>query len=354
MSKISVIIPTYNPNIKIKECLDSLMNQTHRDLEIIIINDASTDETEKILETYKQKDSRIRIIQNSTNQGPGVARNKGLDIATGEYISFLDSDDYLDLDTYEKVNETIIEEKPDIIRFKQNSFLEFFGKRISLDFFTNNAFNHQTGIINPKQNLFYVAFESPGVCNKVFKRDLIENTRFIENKKWEDYPFCTFLLAKANKIIIIPGGNYHYRHSLTLASTTLKDIQTPSDKILEIYDCCDFLEEEYQKEDLFNHFQSALRSSQEVNSLQRVRDVMFSKNYTQKQKKEIISALVHLTELKYGSPFHNEMYQKFLKLRNFYNFRMQIVQKIYLETKEKEMKEEEIKEKIRRLMMTNP
>ena len=95
MSEISVIIPVYNSEKYLKKCLDSLLNQTFKNFEIICVNDGSVDNSLKILEEYKLKDNRIVLI-NSKNEGPGSARNKALDVAKGRYIIFVDSDDWVD------------------------------------------------------------------------------------------------------------------------------------------------------------------------------------------------------------------------------------------------------------------
>ena len=97
--KISVIIPVYNAEKFLSRCLDSVINQTHENLEIICVNDESTDGSLEILQEYAAKDSRV-IIENQKNQGAPVARNRGIEIATGEYIHFVDADDWLNLTLY--------------------------------------------------------------------------------------------------------------------------------------------------------------------------------------------------------------------------------------------------------------
>ena len=99
MPKISVIVPVYNVEKYLKECLDSIINQTFKDIEIICVNNGSTDSSCEILNEYAKNDNRIKII-NSENIGVGNARNLGLQAVTGEYISFVDSDDFLNTDTY--------------------------------------------------------------------------------------------------------------------------------------------------------------------------------------------------------------------------------------------------------------
>ena len=100
MPKISIIVPVYNREKLIKRCLDSLLNQTLKDIEIICVNDSSTDNSEKIIKQYT--DSRIKLIT-IPHSGPSVCRNKGMEIASGEYIGFTDSDDWVDLDFFEKL-----------------------------------------------------------------------------------------------------------------------------------------------------------------------------------------------------------------------------------------------------------
>ena len=158
MSKISVIIPAYNASLNLRECLDSIINQTHKDLEIILVDDCSSDDTYDIMREYASKDNRIVLIKNPVNMGAGASRNVGLVHSTGNYVTFVDSDDFLDLDTYREVNDAIIDNNfPDIVRFEQSSFLEVGALRINIDFFTNNVYNGVEGVLNPKVSQRYVA-----------------------------------------------------------------------------------------------------------------------------------------------------------------------------------------------------
>ena len=330
MCKISVIIPVYNTGSKLRECVDSILNQSYKDLEVILVDDCSRDDTFEIMEEYAEKDERVKVIKNTINRGAGFSRNRGLDIASGSYITFVDSDDYLELDTYEAVVDAIKNnDNPDIVRFSQNSFLEVGKIKVNLDFFTNNVFNKHRGVLYPKKEHRYVALETPGVCNKVFKRELIGDTRFIEGKKWEDYPFCTFLLGKASKVVFVEKGGYIYRHSAKGGNTTMGDVKKPTNRILEIYDCCDLLEEEYKQAGLFDTYENALRGNQKIHSTQRVRDVMFSRSPSHEQKKIIINSLLNLTEVKYGPVFTDEMYLSLKKEKMFYAGRMGIIEKVY-------------------------
>ena len=110
---VSIIIPVYNVEKYLIECLDSCLNQTLQNIEIICIDDASTDNSSKILEEYAQKDSRIILIKQKINKGQGIAKNLGINIATGKYLMFLDSDDWLELNAVELTYNQICRNKND-------------------------------------------------------------------------------------------------------------------------------------------------------------------------------------------------------------------------------------------------
>ena len=113
MPKVSVIIPVYNVEEYLRECLDSVVNQTLKDIEIICVNDGSTDNSLAILEEYAAKDERLRVFTQE-NQGQSVARNLAMEKARGEYIGFVDSDDWIDLDFYEKLYRAAVKAQADI------------------------------------------------------------------------------------------------------------------------------------------------------------------------------------------------------------------------------------------------
>ena len=103
MAKVSIVIPTYNVEKYIDKCLKSLLNQTLQDIEIICVDDCSTDSTVEILNRYKESDKRVRVIVSDINQGCSKMRNIGIENSTGEYLGFVDSDDWVDFDFYEKL-----------------------------------------------------------------------------------------------------------------------------------------------------------------------------------------------------------------------------------------------------------
>ena len=119
--KISVIIPIFNAEKYISDCLESIINQTLKDIEIILINDGSNDKTEQIIKEYAKKDKRI-IILKQKNKGAGAARNSGIQISKGEYISFIDSDDMFHFKTLEIAYENLIKFNADIVLFYGRNF----------------------------------------------------------------------------------------------------------------------------------------------------------------------------------------------------------------------------------------
>lgn len=167
--KVSVIIPVYNSEKYLAETIESLLNQTLKECEFIFINDGSKDNSLNILEKYKEKDSRIIVISQE-NKGVSEARNRGLEIAKGEYIGFVDGDDYIQNDMYERLYDLAVKKNCDIIisNFSNGSF----------PFKVNEELN-KTYI---KENIYPYFLRSDGfnsVCNKIFKRSIINQNKII-------------------------------------------------------------------------------------------------------------------------------------------------------------------------------
>lgn len=156
------------------------------------------------------------------------------------FISFWGVD-FLHPETMRYVYDTIqFENQPDLIRFPQNALFFVGNLSYNINFVTNNIFNRHCGEISNWEHHNYVALETPGVCNKIWRRDFIGDTTF-PITKWEDYPFSTPLFGKANHIFFLPKGGYYYCHYITANNTTLNDVKKKSDHILEIFDCCNWL-----------------------------------------------------------------------------------------------------------------
>lgn len=191
MPDISIIVPIYNAEKYLKECLDSLINQTKKELEFILVNDGSTDSTEEIIKSYKDK--RIKYFKNK-NQGIGKTRNFGIEKSTGKYIMFLDSDDYLELDACEKLYTKASSQKLDLVICDYYKLYED-GRRENVEL---PSFKNTT--LKESPNLLLDINLAP--WNKIYKRDLIvkNNIKFVEDLKYEDAPFVSECFDKAKKI----------------------------------------------------------------------------------------------------------------------------------------------------------
>ncbi|MCM1338656.1 MAG: glycosyltransferase [Muribaculaceae bacterium] len=203
--KISIIIPVYNAEKFLRRCLDSLINQTLKDIEIICVNDSSTDNSLAILNEYAQIDNRIVVISQE-NSGPSEARNRGLDIAKGEYIGFVDSDDWVSLDYFENLYNAAKENNADIAAAgiiklderRKREFLTFKTKTITADF---------------KENCLALDIPSKTyVWNKIYLREKLDkyNLRFKAGVYYEDMIFTTRVLEKLEKIVTVPDIRYYY------------------------------------------------------------------------------------------------------------------------------------------------
>lgn len=190
MVDISIIVPIYNASKYLKKCLDSLVNQTKKELEFILINDGSTDDSESIIKSYS--DTRIKYFKRS-NHGIGKTRNFGINNASGKYIMFLDSDDYLEKNACEVLYKKIDKEKLDVVVcdfYRVDSNSKEVEKIIS---FKNTSLKD-----NP--NLLLHINLAP--WNKIYRSDLLKdnNIKFIEDLKYEDAPFVALSLLKSKKI----------------------------------------------------------------------------------------------------------------------------------------------------------
>lgn len=199
MKKVSVIVPVWNVEKYISKCLDSLVNQTLEEIEIIIVNDGSPDNSQKIIDEYVEKyPNKIKsfIIENG---GQGAARNFGLTKAIGEYIGFVDSDDYVNKEMFKKMYNKAISEKLDIVITPYNNIFEDTKKeKVEQLFLKTN---------DDKINAF---FNNVGVCNKLYKRELLNGIIFKSKVWYEDLAFSCKVIMNAKKIGYINEGLYNY------------------------------------------------------------------------------------------------------------------------------------------------
>ncbi|MGN1298843.1 MAG: glycosyltransferase [Candidatus Scatovivens sp.] len=252
--KISIVVPIYNNEKVLESCLNSIVSQTYKNLEIILVNDGSTDNSKCICEDFKSKDNRIILI-NKENGGLSSARNAGIDIATGKYISFIDSDDYIINDFYEYLI-SILEKNnfPDIV---QASFSRINVEKIK---YTNEILENENRILEEKvqtlsniealEKLYgpsleeYVDFVV--VWNKLYKMNLFDNIRFPIGRLHEDEYTTYKLLYNSKKIIKSNKKIYGYiqtSNSIMRTSISQKRIDDTLDAYENVYS---FFEKENQ------------------------------------------------------------------------------------------------------------
>lgn len=228
--KISVIIPVYNTAKYLEKCLESVLNQTLKDIEIICIDDGSDDNSLEILQNFAKRDGRIKFLTQK-NQGQSVARNVGIKEAQGEYIGFIDSDDWSDATMLEKLYNNAKTYDSDVAMCSINVFNEETGETTDKDpymtlnvlfdeSFENRAFNY-TEILNFLFRICVVPW------NKIYRREFLikNNILFPEGLFFEDNVFCTEVLLKAKNISIIKEPLVFYRRASETSTTTGDDIK---------------------------------------------------------------------------------------------------------------------------------
>lgn len=197
--KISVIISVYNTEKYIEKCVDSILDQTYKEIEIILVNDGSKDKSREILKKY-EKNSKVKIIDNKKNMGLSYSRNIALKESTGKYIGYIDSDDFVDKDYYEKLMNSIKKEKSEIAVCDMNLYYEESGK--------NQIVPACDGA--PTKINFINNGLAASACNKLFKRELLEKYPFAEGKVNEDIAVVIPALVNAKKISYTKNIYYYY------------------------------------------------------------------------------------------------------------------------------------------------
>ncbi len=237
MAKVSVVVPVYNVEKYLTECLDSIINQTLEDIEIICVNDGSTDSSLEILNNYAQKDKRIIVI-NKANSGYGNTMNIGINASTGEYIGIIESDDFADKNMFEDLYKTAKENDADIVK---SDWYHYWSK---------NKFSRKNNRISPakafkltnsKQDKSLLRID-PSVWSAIYKRDFLNkyNIRFLETPgaSYQDLAFSFKVFALAERVILTDKAYLYYRQDNMNSSVKSKT---------KVYCVCD----EYNEIDRF-------------------------------------------------------------------------------------------------------
>lgn len=230
MSKVSVIIPIYNVEEYLPKCLDSVINQTYKDLEILCVNDCSPDNCDKILEDYAARDARIKIITRAQNGGLSTARNTGLEAATGEYIYFIDSDDWIDEDYIERMV-IAIEKTSSTMVLNTAITKEFADKSIIQNYEDYKTINSVGEFVNSEESVTYNPWMTWAY---LYRKSYLDNfkLKFPDGYNWEDIYFQYITHAHCETFYVIKGSYYHYRQR---ENSIIKLEPNSELKIIEIY-----------------------------------------------------------------------------------------------------------------------
>jgi glycosyltransferase EpsH len=282
---LSIIVPVYNCEKYIGRCVDSIINSLYLDIELIIINDGSTDNTKLILDYYRKEDNRIKII-NQKNKGISAARNLGLQKASGEYVTFLDADDWIEPDTYKKMLNKMIIEEADLIMC--GVYNEFRNKTKKSLYFEDNIYYVRNDISKYFSEYF---IDNGGVVwNKIYKRDIIVNNdiSFINRKLvlQEDELFNINYFLNINKVVTISDFLIHYR--VRKSSITKKKIDNIYEKKIEIIEYIDSCINDTKYEDFLHKYlckksyrlvKSSLNHYDKLSEIKRIFSTSMKKKY---------------------------------------------------------------------------
>ena len=224
MVKVSVVIPVYNVENYLRECLSSVINQTLKDIEIICVNDGSTDNSLRILREYEKLDDRITLIH-QTNKGTASARNLAMEYARGKYLFFLDSDDYIELNALEELYECVEENSLDFLIFQAINYDEGKKEFFETEYFSMNRLKEFTkGSIFNYNDLGDMIFNvSVTAWQKLYNRNFIENigARFPDGLLFEDNLFFWEVLFNAERVMFLPEFYYVrriHKHSIMISA----------------------------------------------------------------------------------------------------------------------------------------
>lgn len=229
MPKISIIVPVYNVEKHLNKCVDSILCQTFKDFELILVDDGSTDTSGKICDEYIKKDDRIKVIHQK-NSGLSSARNAGIEASCGEFLGFIDSDDYVEDDMYQVLYDDIFSSGADI---SLCGLYDVYGEKC-----IKNKHSIDRCVLDSK-TAFKLVLESKlisvSAVNKLYRKHLFEKMRYPVGKTYEDAFLTPILLFNSNKVSYNPLPKYYYFHKEE--SITTKDFNVSDLNIIDAYKC---------------------------------------------------------------------------------------------------------------------
>jgi len=287
--KVSIIVPVYNTSKYLKQCIESLVNQTLKDIEIICIDDGSTDNSVQIVKEFAQNDERIKIITQK-NAGQSVARNSGLKIAQGEYIGFVDSDDWVDIEMFEKLYNNAKSYDTDIVMCSMTVYDEITSTSTMTDPYTSLAifpeyFNNRS--FDYKEISNFIFRISASACDKLYRREFLSSKGLFFEKGLiaEDALFNLQTLIESEKMSLIRTPLYYYR----IASETSCMYSKDEYKKLSFFKAFRLQEKKLKEEDLYKELKDSFQFHKKNNLLhwyQQLKDKKIKRKYYLKLLKE--------------------------------------------------------------------
>ena len=288
--KVSVIIPVYNTEDYLRECIESLVNQTLREIEILIVNDGSTDSSLEIMKEFKNKYPNIIKIFDKVNGGQASARNYALPFAQGEYLGFVDSDDWVDSTMYEEMYEKAEKEDADIVICDM------------VDHFPDRTVCYPSSRF---ENKFKV---TPSACNKLFKRSLVKEDVFPVGLWYEDFEFTTMQLMKTDFISVIHKGLYHC-HCREVSTMYNNNSEKNQDILVVLEHLVEYVEKNGWYEKYKNVLEYLYIDHVLITSINRVQ------KQTNEKKKIVINNLRKEVLKKYNSFYKDDAFREMPKKR---------------------------------------
>jgi len=305
MNDISVIVPVYNVEKYLEKCIDSILSQTFKNFEVILVDDGSMDRCGIICDNYEKLDNRVKVIH-KTNGGLSSARNSGLEIASGEYVVFIDSDDWIDKNMYQELYNEAKKNNADIVQCK---FMKAYDENVSIchDKYKNIAV---IGNLDALNNLYNdKCTETVVTWNKLYRRHLFNDITFPNGKLHED-EFTTYkLLYKSNKVVLVDQEFYYYR-------------QTPNSIMNSAFNIrrFDSLEALNQKLEFFKQINNEVLYKKTVKAYEDVLKEYYFKCENIKNEKEVLKKI------------RNEYKKKFIAymINNQVSFKDKVINSIFL------------------------
>lgn len=232
--KVSVIVPVYNVEDYLKQALDSVINQTMKEIEIICVNDGSTDLSKSILDEYQKSDERV-VVVNKSNRGYGAACNTGLKLARGKYTAILEPDDFIDTDMYENLYSLAESNNADMVK---SAFYEYTDGKGSSKINWSEQYLMPDDVFEIEEYPQFLYFH-PSIWSCIYKTDFLKSHKIlfkeVTGAGWVDNPFQVQTLCLAERIVYTDTPYYNYRLTNPTSSSNIVNISNPFDRSDEVH-----------------------------------------------------------------------------------------------------------------------